>query len=84
MVVELSSTTPISRNGNGSIHYGALVRIRGSAVFHETVHSVLAVCGRPIDGFGPRAEWHDYDAGPVLQRHGYRRCFGCATLNGGV
>ena len=83
MVVELSPTASISRNGNG-IHYGALVRNRGSAVFHDTVHSTMALCGRPIDGFGPRAEWHDFDAGPVLQRHGYRRCFGCATLNGGV
>ena len=83
MVVQLSPTTSISRNGNG-IHYGALVRIQGSAVFHETVHSTLAVCGRRIDGFGPGAEWHDYDAGPVLQQRGYRRCLGCATLNGGI
>ena len=84
MVVELSPTTSISRNGNG-IHYGALVRIQGSAVFHETVHSTLAVCGRRIDGFGPGAEWHDYDAGPVLQGRGYRRCQGCSSgLNGGV
>ena len=20
----------------------------------------------------------------LLQRHGYRRCFGCATMNGGI
>jgi len=83
MVVQLSPTTSVSRNGNG-IHYGTLVRMRGSAVFHETVHSMLAVCGRPINGFGASAEWHDYDAGPVLQSYGYRRCLGCATLNGGI
>lgn len=82
MVVELARSS-ISRNGNG-IHYGALVRMRGSAIYHNTVRSTLALCGRPIDGFGPRSEWHDFDAGPLLQGYGYRRCLGCASLNGGI
>lgn len=58
----------------------ARVRMRRSAVYHYGLTATLTVCGRELDGLGPRAQWFAaLDPAPE-----YDLCVGCRLFENGV